>query len=177
MADMTEFLKLGAAGIEDHARIYVETDGGDEAHYRDMSPMGGRADTKTLLLKTIGRKSGAALLAPLIYKDRGDDFIIVASKAGSDHNPAWFHNITAAEEVAAQVGPKRHRCKWRIAKGAEREAIWAEMADYYPPYLEYQARTEREIPVVVLTPVGEIAEKFSWRPGDGVDRKTSTVAR
>jgi deazaflavin-dependent oxidoreductase (nitroreductase family) len=171
MADMTEFLRLGAASIEEHTKLYVETDGGRESHLRDMTPMGGRADTKTLLLKTIGRKSGVAQLAPLIYDDHGDDFVIVASKAGNDTPPAWFLNITAADEVAAQVGPKRYRCKWRIAQGAERDALWRHMADYYPPYLEYQARTDREIPVVVLTPLGEIAEKFEWRPGDGVDSR------
>lgn len=172
MADMTEFLRQGAAGIEDHLRLYIETDGSEAAHTRDMSPMGGRADTKTLVLKTVGRKSGRAQLAPLIYNDRGDDFIIVASKAGSDVHPAWFLNITAAPEVAVQVRDKRYRCTWRIAEGAERATLWRFMADYYPPYLEYQARTDREIPVVVLTPVAEIAERFAWRPGEGVDSRT-----
>jgi deazaflavin-dependent oxidoreductase (nitroreductase family) len=172
MADMTEFLRMGAVGIEEHTKLYIDTDGGDEAHYRDMTPMGGRANTKTLLLKTIGRRSGEPRLAPLIYNNRGNDFIIVASKAGNDAPPPWLLNIEAAKAVDVQVGPKRYRCSWRIAEGKEREELWDFMADYYPPYLEYQARTERQIPVVVLTPVGEIAETFAFRPGDGVDART-----
>jgi deazaflavin-dependent oxidoreductase (nitroreductase family) len=172
MADMTEFLRAGAAGIEEHAKLYVETDGSDEAHYRDMTPMGGHANTTCLLLRTIGRKTGQPRLAALIYKARGEDFVIVASKAGNDAPPPWLLNIEAAKTVDVQVGPKRHRCSWRIAEGAERDALWKTMADYYPPYLEYQARTERRIPIVVLTPVGEIAEKFVFHPGDGVDART-----
>jgi deazaflavin-dependent oxidoreductase (nitroreductase family) len=175
MADMTEFLKEVAAGIEDHLRLYIQTDGGDEAYYRDMGPLGGDPKTKTLVLKTLGRKSGKPQLAPLIYNTWGDGFIIVASKGGADSQPAWFYNITAAETVTVQVRDKRYRCTWRIAEGVERETLWRFMSGYYPPYLEYQARTDREIPVVLLTPVAEDSEPFVWRPGEGVDQRTSSI--
>jgi deazaflavin-dependent oxidoreductase (nitroreductase family) len=177
MADMTEFLKEAAPGIEEHLQAYIQTDGGDEAYYRDMSSQGGDPKTKTLVLKTMGRKSGKEQLAPLIYNTWGDDLVIVASKGGSDHQPAWYHNITAAGEVEVQVRDKRYACKWRIAEGAERHTLWRFMSGYYPPYLDYQARTDREIPVVVLTPVRDVAEKFVWRPGEGVDRRTGSIAR
>jgi deazaflavin-dependent oxidoreductase (nitroreductase family) len=176
MADMTEFLKQVAAGIEEHLQIYIQSDGSDEAYYRDMSDQGGDPKTKTLVLKTIGRKSGKEQLAPLIYNTWGDELVIVASKGGADNQPAWFHNTTATDEVDVQVRDKRYRCKWRIAEGEERHTLWRFMSGYYPPYLEYQARTERQIPVVVLTPVGDVEEKFVWRPGEGVDQRTGSIA-
>jgi deazaflavin-dependent oxidoreductase (nitroreductase family) len=175
VADMTEFLKDVAAGIEEHLRIYIQTDGGDEAYYRDMGPQGGDPKTKTLVLRTLGRKSGKEQLAALIYNTWGDDLVIVASKGGSDSHPAWFHNITAGGEVAVQVRDKRYRCKWHIAEGAERQTLWRFMSGYYPAYLEYQARTGREIPVVVLTLVEALAAKFVWHEGEGVDRRTGSV--
>jgi deazaflavin-dependent oxidoreductase (nitroreductase family) len=172
MANMLEFLKAGAATIEEHARLYVETDGAPGVHIRDMTPMGGQAETKCLLLRTVGRKTGEPRLAALIYDDWKGDFVVIASKGGHDGHPPWFLNIEAAETVDVQVGPKRWRCSHRVAQGAERAEIWAHMAKVYPPYEEYQARTAREIPVVLLTPVSEIAEKFVFHPGDGVDSRS-----
>ena len=172
MADMMEFLKQGAGMMQDHARLYVETNGAGDTHVRDLTLMGGKADTTCLLLRTIGRKSGEARLAPLIYGAWKGDFVVVASKGGHDADPPWYLNIKAAREVDVQAGPKRWRCAWREPKGAERAEVWAFMADLYPPYEEYQARTDREIPIVMLTPVAEIAEPFDWRPGDGVDART-----
>jgi deazaflavin-dependent oxidoreductase (nitroreductase family) len=172
MANMLEFLQQGARSIEDHARAYVESDGGGDTHIRDLSAMGGKPDTPCLLLRTIGRKSAEPRLAALIYGPWKGDFVIVASKGGHDGHPPWFLNIQAAKTVDVQVGDKRWRCDWREAESAEREEIWRYMADLYPPYDEYQARTERRIPVVVLSPVEPIAEKFQWRPGDGIDART-----
>ena len=169
MTDVSAFLKIMAAGIQDHLKIYLETDGADEAYYRDMSTQGGDPKTKTLVLRTVGRKSGKEQLAPLIYNTWGDDLIIVASKGGAEQHPAWFLNIAAATDVVVQVRDKRYRCTWHIAEGAERETLWRFMSGYYPAYLEYQKNTDRQIPVVVLTPVEEVAEKFVWHPGEGVD--------
>jgi deazaflavin-dependent oxidoreductase (nitroreductase family) len=159
MADVSKLLAGYAAGIREHLRVYLETDG-KEAYYRDMSHVGGDPKTITLILKTVGRKSGKTRLAPLLFNYWRDEIVIVGSKGGSDEHPAWFHNLKAAETVDVQVRDKRYRCKWRIAEGAERAKIWPFMVDYYPEYRSYQARTEREIPVVVLTPVEELKEKF-----------------
>jgi deazaflavin-dependent oxidoreductase (nitroreductase family) len=172
MANMLEFLRQGARSIEDHARDYVEKDGGGDTHIRDLTLMGGKPDTPCLLLRTIGRKSGEPRLAALIYGPWKGDFVIIASKGGHDGHPPWYLNIQAARTVDVQVGDKRWRCAWHEPEGAEREEIWRYMAGLYPPYDEYQARTERRIPVVVLTPVEPIAEKFHWRPGDGVDARS-----
>lgn len=173
-SEISEFLKMVAAGIQEHLKTYIETDGADEAYYRDMSAQGGDPKSKTLVLKTIGRKSGKEQLAPLLYNTWGDDLIIVASKGGADESPGWYHNLVARPEVAVQVRDKRYRCTARIAEGAERETLWRFMSGYYPAYLDYQSKTSRQIPVVVLTPGEEIRERFVWRSGEGVDSTTAT---
>jgi deazaflavin-dependent oxidoreductase (nitroreductase family) len=156
----------------EHTRVYLETDG-REGYYRDMSylPEGGDPKSITLILQTIGRKSGRALLTPLLFNFWNDEFVIVASKGGSDKHPAWYLNLTAADRVAVQIRDKRYSCKWRVAEGAERDTVWKFMADYFPPYRTYQTRTERQIPVVVLTPTGEIKEKFVLGDAAGVNVK------
>lgn len=173
MADMTEFLAEPAAIIKRHLKSYIETDGKD-GYYYDMSgnPEGGDPKSIILVLRTIGRKTGRTLLAPLLYNHWKDEFVIVASKGGSDTHPSWFFNLTAADHVDVQIKDKRYRCTWRIAEGRERERIWPFMEDYYPPYRTYQARTERLIPVVVLTPVEELQEKFVLGGNAGVDART-----
>ena len=167
--NLAKFVKAATENIQEHLKLYIETDGGDEAYRRDMSPQGGDPKTKTLVLKTVGRKSGRDVLAPLIFNTWGDDLIVVASKGGSDQSPAWYLNLVANPEVVVQVRDKRYRCTARVAEGDERAKLWRFMAGYYPPYLEYQARTSRKIPVVVLTPGEEVAQKFVWHEGEGVD--------
>ncbi len=174
MADMTEPLKEAAPYIDGHLRHYIESNGADGAVYQDHTALGGHARTMHLVLKTVGRKSGLPRLAPLICKevaksDNGAEYIVIASKMGDDADPLWFVNMRAGGEVAAQVGPKRYRCTWRAIEGEERQRLWDAMEADYPPYAEYRARTGRVIPVVVLTPVGEISEPFEPRAGDGVN--------
>ena len=173
MSDISEFLTEVSAGIKEHLRLYIETDG-KEGYYKDMShhPEGGDPKSITLVLRTIGRKTGRTLLAPLLYNHWKDEFVIVASKGGGDENPGWFYNVTAADMVDVQVKNRRYRCAWRIAAGAERARIWSFMVDYYPPYRTYQARTKREIPVLILTPVEELQEKFVLGSALGVDVRT-----
>jgi deazaflavin-dependent oxidoreductase (nitroreductase family) len=171
MADVSKLLTAVAPGIKQHLRRYIETDGAD-GYYRDMSEGGGSPRSTTLVLKTVGRKSGRSLLAPLLFSTWKGEWVIVASKAGADTHPGWFYNLTAADEVAVQVKDKRYRCKWRIAEGAERQEIWPFMVEFYPPYHAYQSSTTREIPVVVLTPVAEIPERFAIEGATGVDVRT-----
>ncbi len=89
---------------------------------------------------------------PLIYGESGGSYVIVASKGGAPKHPAWYLNLDALPEVGVQVGTKRFTAKARTASGEERQRLWPQMAGIYPPYLDYQNKTDREIPVVVLDP-------------------------
>ena len=155
MADVSETLAGLKPFFEDHLRRYLAN--GIDGHIIDTSPYGGSTGTTTLLLKTIGRRSGRELLTPLIYDRIGDAYAIVASKAGADENPAWFLNLTARPECNFQVAEDRYTGTWRIAEGSERAEIWDHMVNYYPTYGAYQSVTDREIPVVLLTPRESIA--------------------
>lgn len=136
----------------EHVRIYLETDG-REGHLVDMSEMGGNEATPTMLLKTIGRKSGRDRIIPLAYFRFGDEYAFMAAKAGAPNHPGWFLNLQAADQVNFQVGRDHLRGTWRIAEGAERERLWQEMAKVYPIYDDYKTKTDRVIPIVLLKPV------------------------
>ena len=135
--------------MADHLRSYLES-GGAKGHIVDLRPIGGLAFTTHLLLKTIGRKSRQTRITPLIYGDIGGEVVIVASKGGADVHPAWYLNIRSASEVDYQIGGQAFRSTWREPQGGEREEIWSFMAKVYPPYVDYQSKTQRTIPVVML---------------------------
>ncbi|AZI36635.1 hypothetical protein NT2_05_02090 [Caenibius tardaugens NBRC 16725] len=135
----------------EHIRTYLKTDG-REGHLVDFSAMGGTGPTPTLLLKTIGRKSGKVSIIPLIYGTSGDDYVIIGSKGGAPDHPAWFLNMEAMDHVAFQVAQDHFNGMWRVAEGPERAKIWADMVQLYPPYADYAAATTRQIPVILLTP-------------------------
>ncbi len=137
--------------IRDHVRRYQESDGAD-GHLWDSSVAGGPGPVPTLLLTTTGRRSGAPHVLPLIYGETAGGYAIVASKGGAPSHPAWYLNLTARPEVRVQVGARRFRARARTAAGSERASLWKQMVGIYPPYADYQKRTEREIPVVVLEP-------------------------
>ncbi len=126
---------------------------GEKGHYWDATFAGGHAKTPTLLLTTTGRKSGKQITMPLIYGADGNSYVIVASKGGAPEHPAWYLNLQANAEVGLQVADKKLRAVARTSTGAERQRLWDMMSAVYPPYPEYQTRTEREIPVVVLEPL------------------------
>jgi deazaflavin-dependent oxidoreductase (nitroreductase family) len=135
--------------IRDHIRRYLESDGAD-GHLWDSSERGGPGPVPTLLLTTTGRKSGTPQLLPLIYGKTPTGYAVVASKGGAPEHPAWYRNLVAQPEVDVQVGADKFAARARTASGAERAALWKQMAALFPPYDAYQRRTEREIPVVVL---------------------------
>jgi deazaflavin-dependent oxidoreductase (nitroreductase family) len=135
--------------IRDHIRRYLESDGAD-GHLWDSSERGGPGPVPTLLLTTTGRKSGKPQLLPLIYGKTPTGYAVVASKGGAPEHPAWYRNLVAQPEVDVQVGADKFAARARTASGAERAALWKQMAALFPPYDAYQRRTEREIPVVVL---------------------------
>ena len=138
--------------IRNHVSRYLESDGAD-GHLWDSSVAGGSGMVPTLLLTTTGRKSGKALLLPLIYGKTETGYAIIASKGGAPSHPAWYFNLSANPEVDVQVAAEKFRARARTAAGDERAKIWGQMVGIYPPYTAYQERTEREIPVVVLEPV------------------------
>ena len=135
--------------IGDHLRRYLESDGVD-GHMWDSAPVGGPGPIPTLLLTTTGRRSGQPVIMPLIYGKTDKGYVVVASKGGAPQHPGWYLNLVAHPEVEVQVIAERFRAKARTATGEERAELWKKMAIIYPPYNAYQAKTDREIPVVVL---------------------------
>jgi F420H(2)-dependent quinone reductase len=103
-----------------------------------------------LLLDHVGARSGRKRTSPLLYIRDGDDLVIVASKGGNPRHPAWYHNLMANPDTTVQVGSERRAVRARRATPAERERLWPEALKAYPGYSTYQARTGREIPLVVL---------------------------
>jgi deazaflavin-dependent oxidoreductase (nitroreductase family) len=126
---------------EEHTQRYKETDGEVGHDWQG---------TQTLLLTTTGRKSGKPRELPLIYGRSGDDFLIVASKGGADEPPAWYVNLRADPTVEVQVKGDRFKAHARVATADEKAEMWKTMVAEWPQYDEYQAKTEREIPIIVL---------------------------
>lgn len=144
---------------EEHKARYLES-GGALGHIEDVTDIGGHRFTTMLLLQTVGAKSGQTRTTGLIYGDIGGEVVVVASKGGADHHPAWYHNIKNAPEVAIQIGTQAFRATWREPVGEERAKVWEFMAGVFPPYRAYQASTDREIPLVMFTP-GEAVPVFT----------------
>ena len=134
--------------ITSHIQLYREDP--DKGHMWDSTAVGGPGLLPTLLLHTTGRKSGRASVLPLIYKKVGNDFVIIASKGGAPTHPAWYLNLLADPDCEIQVAHDRFRVRARTEEGDERELLWQQLAEIYPPYKDYQAETTRKIPVVIL---------------------------
>ncbi|MCL7458534.1 nitroreductase family deazaflavin-dependent oxidoreductase [Micromonospora sp. MSM11] len=128
--------------VADHIRRYVETDGA-EGH--EWQP-----GVFTLLLTTRGRHSGKLRRTALIYGRDGDAYLVVASQGGDPKHPAWYLNLLDEPLVEVQVGAERFTARARTATAEEKPRMWSTMAAIWPAYDEYQAKTDRDIPVVVL---------------------------
>lgn len=127
-----------------HQFLYEKTDG------RIGASLGGRP---MLLLRTVGRKTGEPRTSALLYVPDGDDRIVIASKGGAPNHPGWYHNLVAQPDVEIQVGRERIPVRARVAEGDERTRLWAKADEVNKgQYAAYQSRTERTIPVVVLSP-------------------------
>jgi F420H(2)-dependent quinone reductase len=107
---------------------------------------------KMLLLDHVGAKSGTRRTSPLLYVEDGEDVVIVASKGGFPKHPAWFHNLMANPDTTVQIGAERRLVHARVATPEERDRLWAMAVRAYSGYEDYRARTDREIPLVVLEP-------------------------
>ncbi len=105
-----------------------------------------------LLLDHVGAKSATKRTSPLVYLRDGENLVIVASKGGSPRHPAWFHNLRANPATSAQVGSSRISVTARVATAKERSRLWPKVIVLYGGYEQYQARTKRQIPLVILEP-------------------------
>ena len=141
---MTQVHDSPQSWVSEHIQKYVETDGA-EGHIWNGVP--------TLLLTTKGRKSGELRRTALIYGKHGSSYLIVASQGGAPSHPAWYLNLSENPEVQVQVGADKFVAQARTASEQEKPELWAEMVKIWPAYEEYQTKTDRPIPVVVLDPV------------------------
>ncbi|WP_049574482.1 nitroreductase family deazaflavin-dependent oxidoreductase [Nonomuraea sp. SBT364] len=103
-----------------------------------------------VLLTTTGAKSGKRTTTPVMYLKDGERYIVIASNAGADHHPAWYHNLRATPGGTAEVGTETFEVKADFIEGAERDEIYARMVAIAPGFAEYEAKTTRRIPVVAL---------------------------
>ncbi len=127
--------------VAEHVRRYIETNG-EDGHIWKGAP--------TLILTTRGRRTGKPRRLALIYTQDGERYAVVASNGGADHHPEWYLNILEHPQVEIQVKADRFRAKARTATADERQGLWDRMAAIWPDYNKYQAKTPREIPVVIL---------------------------
>ncbi|MGE5689584.1 MAG: nitroreductase family deazaflavin-dependent oxidoreductase [Pseudomonadota bacterium] len=127
---------------DEHVRRYLETDGEVGYRWRNGAPI--------LILTTTGRKSGEPRLRPLIFGEDDGRYVVVASQGGAPAHPNWYLNLRTNPDVHVQIRGDRFAARARTAEGEERERLWRRMAEIWPPYDDYQRRTDRTIPVVVL---------------------------
>jgi deazaflavin-dependent oxidoreductase (nitroreductase family) len=128
---------------EEHVRVYQETGGERGYHWRN--------GTTILLLTTKGRSSGQERTTPLIHREDDGRWVIVASKGGAADHPAWFKNLQAGPDATIQVKAEKIPVRASVAEGEERERLWKAMNEVWPDYDSYQQKTDRQIPVVILS--------------------------
>jgi deazaflavin-dependent oxidoreductase (nitroreductase family) len=129
----------------DHVARYQETDG-REGHYWDGACV--------LLLTTMGRRTGFLRTTPVVYARSGEQYLIVASNAGRARPPTWYLNLLAQPKVGVQVGAEKFSARARVATESERPPLWSAVVAARPRVAEYQERTDRLIPVVILERLG-----------------------
>ena len=141
---------MGRGAGKLHSSIYRASDG------RIWGTMFGGP---VLLLNTTGRKSGQRRTTPLIYAMDGEDFVLIASNGGASKHPAWYLNLMANPDATVEIGDREVRVRAEEASPEDKERLWQKMVEVYPGYDNYQRKTEREIPVVVLHPLASQKEE------------------
>ena len=141
MTPQDEVIDSPVGWVAQHIRGYVDSDGEKGHHWRGVN---------TLLLTITGRKSGKLRRTALIYGREGDRYLVVASKGGDKNHPEWYLNVVENPEVEVQVGSEKFRARARTASAEEKPELWRLMTSIWPEYDSYQAKTRRDIPVVVL---------------------------
>jgi len=142
------------AWISAHVKAYKRSDGA-EGHLWDSTAVGGSGLVPCLLLSTVGRKSGKPYIHPLLYGQDGERFVVVGSKGGSETQPQWYFNLLADSVVTVQVKADKFRGRATLVAGLERDRLWKLMTAVYPAYLDYQAKTCRELPVFCIERIAE----------------------
>ncbi|MEV0037248.1 nitroreductase family deazaflavin-dependent oxidoreductase [Streptomyces sp. NPDC050804] len=132
--------------VAEQARTYEESDGA-----RGTTIQGVRC----LLLDYRGRRTGQLRRTVLIYGRDGDDYLLVASKGGADEHPLWYLNLEANPDVRLRVGAERFAARAETLSAQEKARVWPGLVELFPPYEEYQKKTDRDIPVVRLTRVAD----------------------
>ena len=135
--------------ISDHLSEYQKS-AGDRGHLWDATEVGGTSEQPCLLLRTIGKRSGKPYNHPLIYGMDGSNYLIVGSKGGADTHLSWYFNLLATPDVELQVGKEKFAATARLAEGQEYTRLWSHMIGVFPPYIEYQKKTSRQIPIFIL---------------------------
>jgi deazaflavin-dependent oxidoreductase (nitroreductase family) len=127
---------------KEHVERYLATDGAEGHDWRNGVPV--------LILTTTGRRTGRQRSTPLIYGRDGDAYLVVASQGGAPAHPAWYRNLQENPDVTVQVRGDRFAACARTATGEDKTRLWKTMTTVWPAYDEYQAKTDRQIPLVVL---------------------------
>jgi len=127
-----------------HVAVYRATNGRIGMRVPGVPPM--------LLLEHVGARTGKRRTSALVYIEDGPNLVLVASKGGYPRHPSWFHNLKAHPEVTVQIGAERRPVRARVATPGERQRLWPVAVVAWPGYRDYQARTGREIPLVILEP-------------------------
>src|SRR5262245_48564570 len=143
MAAKQEIYDSPEGWVADHIRSYVESDGKKGHTWRGYP---------TLLLMTTGRKSGKLRRTALIYGVDGENYLLVASNGGAAKHPLWYFNLVDEPKVEIQVGAEKFKGRARVADAKEKPRLWKIMAKVFPTYDRYQAKTKREIPLIVIEP-------------------------
>jgi deazaflavin-dependent oxidoreductase (nitroreductase family) len=136
------------SGMHDFNKTVIDefrTNGGKVGGQFEGAPL--------LLLHSTGKRSGEDRVNPMMYQDLGGDIAVFASKAGAPTNPDWYHNLVANPRASVEVGTDTYDVEARVAHGDERSEIWERQKSAYPGFAEYEEKTTREIPVVVLSRV------------------------
>jgi deazaflavin-dependent oxidoreductase (nitroreductase family) len=127
--------------VAKHIQAYIDSDGQNGHLYQGWP---------TLLLTTRGRKSGKLRRTALIYGQDGDRYLLVASNAGAHTHPAWYLNLSTEPDVEVQVMAEKFAARGRTATPAEKQALWPTMTAIFPLYDTYQAKSTRDIPLVII---------------------------
>jgi deazaflavin-dependent oxidoreductase (nitroreductase family) len=138
---MTEITDSPTSWVASHVKRYVDS-GGEDGYLFNGYP--------TLLLTTVGRRSGQSRRTALIYGESDGRYLVVASNGGAEKHPAWYLNLAAEPEVTVQVRDEVFQARARTATAEEKPDLWAEMVRVFPTYASYQEKSPREIPVIIL---------------------------
>ena len=133
-------LKLGS-GV--HSGVYRATKG---------KLLGRMGKSPILLLNTVGRKTGQKRTTPLLYAMDGENFVLIASKGGAPTHPAWHLNLMANPDSTVEIGDRKLRVRAEEVGGEEKARLWQKMVEMYSSYDDYQKKTNREIPLLLLHP-------------------------